>query len=175
MRISLIVAVSENHVIGRDDDLPWRLSSDLRRFKKTTMGHHMIMGRKTYDSIGRPLPGRTSVVLTRQENYQAAGGVRIARSWEQAIQECQGDDEVFVIGGEQVYRIALPHANRLYLTEVHCEIPGDAHFPDWDADAWSELDREFTAADERNEISSTYRVLQRCSETPRETEHPAPD
>lgn len=164
MRISLIVAVSENNVIGRENDLPWRLSADLKRFKRTTMGHHMIMGRKTYESIGRPLPGRTSVVLTRQDDYQAAEGVRVAKTWEQAIQECD-DDEVFVIGGEQIYRVALPHANRLYLTEVHCRISGDAHFPEWDANAWSEVAREFTADGERNEYPSTYRVLQRLSET----------
>lgn len=161
MRISIIVAVAENGVIGRDGDLPWRLSSDLQRFKRITMGHHLVMGRKTYESIGRPLPGRTSVLLTRQADYRCHEEVDVVGSWEEAIAACKGDDEVFVIGGEQVYLQALPHADRVYLTEVHGEPEGDARFPQLDAAEWLERERQIFPSDSKNEVASTFRILDR--------------
>ncbi len=139
LRLSLIVAMGRNRVIGRDGKLPWRLSADLKRFKALTMGHHIIMGRKTWESIGRPLPGRTSVVVTRSPAYVAAGAT-VVDSLPGALTLAREDAEVFVIGGGQMYREALPLADRIYLTELQAEYPGDAFFPalapgEWQASA----------------------------------------
>ena len=136
--LAMIAALSRNRVIGRDNELPWHISADLKHFKATTLGKPVVMGRKTYDSIGRPLPGRTNIVVTRQSDWQA-DGVRVARSTEQALALAaevaanDGVEEVMVIGGEQLYRSLLPHAQRLYLTEVAADIEGDAYFPELDA------------------------------------------
>lgn len=144
MRLSLIVAASDNGVIGRDGDLPWHLSPDLRRFKRLTMGHHLLMGRKTFESIGRPLPGRTSVVVSRQPAYAAPEGVVRAGSLEEAVSvvEAAGEEEAFVIGGGDVFRQALPLAHRLYLTRVHGRVEGDTTFPGPDPREWREVERE---------------------------------
>src|ERR1700742_580843 len=127
MRISIIVAVAENGVIGRDGQLPWRLSADLQRFKRLTMGHTMIMGRRTWESIGRPLPGRRTIVVTRQTNYSVAEGVQTAASLDDAlaIAETTGEREVFVVGGAELYNEALPQAGRLFFTEVAADVEGD--------------------------------------------------
>jgi dihydrofolate reductase len=161
MKVSIIVAISENRVIGRDGGLPWRLGSDLRRFKELTMGHHLIMGRKTYESLGRPLPGRTMIVLTRELGYCAAAGVLLARDLDEAIALAVADDEVFVIGGAEVYCQALPLADRLYLTLVHADIEGDTYFPEFDARQWKTIRQTPHAADERNQYDTTFRVLDR--------------
>jgi dihydrofolate reductase len=139
-RISLIVAVARNGVIGKDGKLPWHLPEDLKRFKALTMGHHIIMGRRTWESIGRPLPGRKSVVVTRQRDYSAPGAT-VVHSLAEAVAACAGDDEAFVIGGEEIYREALASADRIYLTEVLAEYAGDARFPRLDGD-WLEILRE---------------------------------
>ena len=128
MKLSCIWAMSENHVIGRDGDLPWRLSADLQRFKALTMGHHIIMGRKTWESIGRPLPGRTSVVLTRNAGYEAEGCL-VVQSLQAALDAAAGDDEVFVVGGASIYALALPASSRLYVTLVGAEVEGDVSLP----------------------------------------------
>ena len=133
--LCLIVAMSENRVIGRHGGLPWRLSSDLRRFKRLTMGHHLLMGRKTFESLGRRLPGRTSVVITRQTGYTAAGAI-VAASLEEAQQRAAGDAQVFVIGGGEIYRLALPRADRIYLTLIHAQVDGDTLFPELPAADW---------------------------------------
>lgn len=160
MRVSIIVAVAENGVIGNADDLPWRLSSDLKRFKRTTMGHHMIMGRKTFDSIGRPLPGRTSIILSRNKQLQVEGCV-VANNLDQAV-ACAGDDnEVFVIGGRQIYELALPKTDRMYWTEVHAQPVGDTYFPDVDWGEWKMVSAEELAADEKNEYATTYKIYDR--------------
>jgi dihydrofolate reductase len=161
MKVSIIVAISENGVIGRDGGLPWRLSGDLRRFKELTMGHDMIMGRKTYESLARPLPGRTMIVLTRQPGYSAAAGVLVARDLDEALALAAADDEVFVIGGAEVYRQALPLAERIYLTLVHTKIQGDPRFPDFDRNQWRETQRTPHAADEKNEYDTTFCILDR--------------
>jgi dihydrofolate reductase len=161
MRISIIVAISENNVIGRDGDLPWRLSSDLRRFKATTMGHHLIMGRRTYESIGRPLPGRTSIVLSRRAEIELGEGVLRAPDWHSAVALAASDDEVFVIGGAQIYALALPHADRLYLTRVSATVVGDVYFPDWKTEQWKRVHHESHAADDRNDYSHTFEVYDR--------------
>ena len=130
--ISLIAAVSENGVIGSDNHLPWRLSSDLQRFKALTMGHHLIVGRKTFQSIGRELPGRHMVVLSRDAAYRPSG-VKVARSLPEALDLVVGDDEAFIGGGSELFKQALEHVDRLYLTIVQAEVQGDSFFPDIDS------------------------------------------
>lgn len=140
-RISLIVAMARNRVIGVDNSLPWHLPADLKHFKSLTMGHHIVMGRKTYDSIGRPLPGRTSIVVTRNRNLEIEGCI-IAHTLEQAIAACGGDDEIFVVGGAELYAQAIRIADRLYMTEIQLDVDGDAHFPAVDPEEWREISRE---------------------------------
>jgi len=142
-RLTLIAAVARNGVIGLDNTLPWRLPEDLKRFKALTLGHPIVMGRKTWESLGRPLPGRANIVVSRDPNYVAAGATT-ARSLPEAIEAAAatGTDEVFVIGGAEIYRLALPLAQRLQLTEIDREFPGDAHFPEFDRQAWLETARE---------------------------------
>lgn len=158
--LSLIVAISENAVIGRDGELPWRLSADLRRFKRLTMGHHIVMGRKTFESIGRLLPGRKMIVVTRREEYKPAG-VIVARDLSAAIEAAAGDDEVFVIGGGEIYRQAIEMADRIYLTRVHAEVEGDVTFPEIDWSQWRNLEETHHAADAKNQFAHTFAVLTR--------------
>lgn len=140
-RISLLAAVGRNQVIGTDGQLPWHLPEDLRHFKATTMGHPMIMGRKTFDSIGRALPGRRTIVLSRNASWSHAE-VEVAHSFPEALALAGPADEVFVVGGGLVYAEALPFANRLVLTEVDAEPDGDALFPSWDRAEWTEVERD---------------------------------
>ena len=151
MTVSIIVAMTADRVIGRDNTLPWRLPADLRRFKRLTLGHHLVVGRKTWESIGRPLPGRKMVVITRQRDFRA-DGVEVVHSVDDALAVARenGEDEVFIAGGEEIYRQTLARAHRLYLTRVHATIEGDAFFPEYDAAAWTEVEREDRAADEKN-------------------------
>jgi len=140
-RLNLIVAWARHRVIGRAGTLPWHLPEDLRRFKQTTMGHPIVMGRRTWESIGRALPGRRSIVVTRNPRWTAAG-CETAASLEQALAMCQGATEVFVIGGAQVFAQALPLAQRLFLTEIDADFEGDVRFPPIDLAAWRETARE---------------------------------
>ena len=140
MTITVLAAVGANLVIGRDGDMPWHLPEDLAHFKATTMGHTMVMGRKTYDSIGRALPGRRTIVITRQKGWHAAG-VEVAHSLPDAF-ALAGPTEVFVIGGGQVYEEAMPFADQMMLTEIAQSPEGDAFFPRFDADHWHETTRE---------------------------------
>ena len=160
MRISLIVALARNRVIGRDNQLPWRLSADLQHFKGLTMGKPIVMGRKTYESIGRPLPGRTNIVVTRDSSFSAAG-CRVVHSIDEALVAAGGADEVMIMGGENLYSQLLPRADRLYLTEVQAEVSGDAWFPEFDQTQWQELERESHRADEKNEFDYDFVVLTR--------------
>jgi dihydrofolate reductase len=160
VRCSLIVAMSENGVIGREGDIPWRLSSDLRRFKRLTMGHALVMGRKTFESIGPPLPGRRSVVITRQLDYRPAN-VEVVSSWEEARLLVAESGEFFVIGGGEIYRLALPDADRIYLTVVSGEVEGDVTFPDIDGEQWQPVERSEHPADDRNERAHTFQILDR--------------
>ncbi len=159
-RISIIVAMSRNRVIGADNAIPWHLPEELKRFKRITLGHHIIMGRKTWDSIGRPLPGRTTVIVTRQRGYSASGAI-IAHSLDEAIAACGDDSEIFVIGGAELYAQALPRAGRLYLTTVDAEIAGDTVMPGFDAAEWREVSSESSAADERHQYSFRCAVYER--------------
>jgi dihydrofolate reductase len=161
MKLSLIVAVSRNGVIGVDNQLPWHLPEDLKYFKSVTMGKPLIMGRKTYDSIGRPLPGRTNIVITRDPSWQAQG-VEVAQSLEAALQlghsacDAAGVDEIMVIGGEQIYRMTLPEADRLYLTQVDAEVEGDAFFPEVDFSQWQQISEQLPQLTDTH----PYRFLQ---------------
>jgi dihydrofolate reductase len=166
MRLSLIVAMSENRVIGRSGQLPWRLSADLRRFKQLTMGHPLIMGRKTWESIGRALPGRTSLVISHNPAYRAAGAQTVA-DLPQAIRAAAGSDQVFVIGGGQIYRQALPWADRIYLTLVHACIAGDTVFPELEAEVWHLIEASSRyPADQKNEYEYSFHVYQRAGTKP---------
>ncbi|MDD5056423.1 MAG: dihydrofolate reductase [Sideroxydans sp.] len=143
-KLSLIVAMAKNRTIGVNNTLPWRCPEDLKHFKALTMGHHMIMGRKTFDSIGKPLPGRTTVIVTRNTELKIEGCL-IAHSLPEAIQLCAGDDEIFVVGGAELYAQALPLVNTLYITEIQQDVEGDAHFPAFDKNTWRESSREVRA------------------------------
>ena len=159
-RVSIIVAMAKNRVIGARNKLPWHLSADLRRFKALTMGHHIIMGRRTFESIGRILPGRTSIVVTRDRSYRPAGLI-VAHGVNDALALGTGDDEIFVIGGEQLYREALPLADRIYLTEIDREFEGDRFFPEMERAAWQSISRE-TFRDEMAGFAYTLSTLDRA-------------
>ncbi len=166
MIVSLIVAMDENRGIGIENRLPWRLADDLQRLKTLTWGHHIIMGRKTHESIGRPLPGRVNIVVTRNPDYQAEG-CRVVHSVAEALDlaEENGEEEAFVFGGESIFAAALPLARRIYLTRVHASTPTDVFFPPFDESQWEITHRSYHEADERNEFATTFEVLER--KTPR--------
>jgi dihydrofolate reductase len=164
MKLSLMAALSTNNVIGRDNDVPWRLSTDLKRLKSMTMGHHVIMGRKTYASVGRPLPGRTNVVITRQTDY-APEGVTVVHSLEEAVRVAAraGESEAFILGGAEIYAQAMHRADRMYLTRVHAEVEGDTWFPDFDdVSEWHLTDAEHFDADEKNEYPFSFLTYERA-------------
>lgn len=138
--IAILVAMANNRTIGLNNTLPWRIPEDLKHFKALTIGHHMIMGRKTFDSIGKPLPGRITVVVTRSRDLKVEGCI-VAHSLGEAIAAC-ADDEIFVVGGAEIYAQALPLASTLYVTEIQQDVAGDAHFPEFDRKAWQEIARE---------------------------------
>lgn len=140
-KLAIIVAMAQNRAIGINNTLPWRCPEDLKHFKALTMGHHLIMGRKTYDSIGKPLPGRMTVVVTRNPILKI-DGCAMANSLEAAITACAGDEQVFIVGGAELYTQALPLVDVLYLTEIHQAVEGDAFFPVIDASIWQEVARE---------------------------------
>ncbi len=141
MKISLIVAMASNRVIGLNNQMPWHLSADLKKFKKITLGAPILMGRKTYESIGRPLPGRTNIIISRNPRYQQPGCL-VFNGIDKALESCCDRDEVFVIGGSDFYKSMLPVADTLYLTQIHQEFPGDTFFPEIDAKQWAEVERE---------------------------------
>ena len=159
-RISLIAAVAENGVIGRDNHLPWHLPNDLKYFRAVTLGHPVILGRKNYESIGRPLPGRENIVLSTDPAYRAPG-CRVVPSLEAALALTEKEPEVFIIGGATLYRQALPLVQRLYLTRVHAQVEGDVFFPEWDPSQWRELRREDHRADARHAYDYSFLVYER--------------
>lgn len=168
MTISIIAAVATNNVIGRNNKLPWHLPADLKRLKQTTMGHHVIMGRKTFQEIGKPLPGRINVVITRNVDFNP-GGVAIARSIEEAVSkaEAAGDDEIFILGGEEIFRQTLHRADRMYLTRVHAEPEGDTFFPEFDdVNEWKLVDAEHCEADEKNAYPFSFLTYERSESAP---------
>lgn len=160
--ISLIAAVAHNQVLGRDNRLLWRLPDDLRHFKKMTQGKPIVMGRKTFESIGRPLPGRDNRIVSRQSDIHVKG-CRVFSSLQDALYIGE-EPEVVVIGGGQVYAEALPVAHRIYLTEVDVSVEGDTWFPVIDSNQWKEISRESHAADENHDYRFIFRVLERIAD-----------
>ncbi len=160
MTLSLIVAASENHVIGKGGKIPWHLPADLKHFRDLTQGHPVIMGRKTYESIGHPLPNRTNIVITRGKEVKIEG-CTIVHSLEDALRIVSDSPEVFVIGGGEIYKEALPLADRIYLTRVHAIVEGDAFFPEIDPKQWREVSRERHAADAEHLYPYTFLVYER--------------
>src|SRR5437763_776929 len=163
MTISIIAIVAANGVIGRDNAMPWHMSTDLKRFKALTMGHHLIMGRKTFASIGRPLPGRTTIVVTRQDDFRADDAVA-APSIDRALDIARGDAEVFIAGGAEIYEQMIHRADRMYLTRVHADVEGDAFFPDFDdVTEWSLTDSEHHEPDEKNPLPYSFLTYERVA------------
>jgi dihydrofolate reductase len=166
MKLALIWAMARNRTIGRHNALPWYLPEDLKYFKRVTLGKPVIMGRKTWDSIGRPLPGRANIVISRDAGFQAAGA-RVVRSLEEALALAEkiclidGAQEAVVIGGAQIYALALPRADRLYLTQVHADVEGDAFFPPLDLSLWHECAREDFAAQAPNPYPYSFVVYEK--------------
>lgn len=155
--LAMIVAASENGVIGKGGDLPWRLSADLKHFKKLTMGHHMIMGRKTFESIGVLLPGRHTVIVTRQTDFQFEGAA-VTHSIDDAVKYArdQNDSMPFVVGGAEIYRLTIPLMTDLFLTRVHADIDGDTYLPELDWASWDLIETQSFEADDRNEFGYSF-------------------
>jgi dihydrofolate reductase len=162
MKISAIAAMSENRVIGDDNQLPWHLPADLKHFKNLTSGHPILMGRKTYESIGRPLPNRTNIIISRNTDFEAQG-CTVVKDIDEAIAcaKKQNSEEIFIIGGAEVYKQLLPAIDRIYLTIVHEDFEGDAFFPELDMKEWKESERVRHEADEINEFAYSFIVLDR--------------
>ena len=160
MRIALIAARARNGVIGRNNQLPWRLPADLQHFKRLTMGKPIVMGRKTWESLGRPLPGRRNIVVTRDPGFSCEGCV-VVHGIDEALAAAQGSHEFMFIGGAELYTQVLPRADRLYLTEVGADVEGDVTFPGFDAADWAEVERQTCTADDRNEYDYDFVVLDR--------------
>lgn len=161
--LSIVVALTENGLIGNANQLPWRMSDDLKRVKALTMGHHLIMGRKTYESIGRPLPGRTTVIITRQNDYKAEG-CKVVTSLDEAIEIAKNDSEAFVFGGGEIFSQALPKVDRIYMTLLHTIIEGDTFFPELNPADWKVIDQKYFPADEKNEFECTVYTYERVGQ-----------
>lgn len=159
-RLSIIVAMAKNRVIGADNRIPWHLPAELKLFKQVTMGHHLIMGRRTWESIGRLLPGRTMVIVTRQQDYSVPGAI-VTHTLEEALAASAADDEVFVIGGAELFRAALPIADRLHLTVVDAAPEGDTWMPEFDLSGWRETISRSSPADEKNPLAFRYALYER--------------
>jgi dihydrofolate reductase len=160
--VSIIAAMDRKRGIGVDNKLPWRLSADLKRFRELTMGHHIIVGRKTFESIGRPLPGRRMIVVTRDRNYKAEG-CEVAHSVEDATRLAResGESEVFICGGAEIYAQSIGIVDRMYLTFVDAEVAADTIFPEFDEQKWGELESVYQPADEKNQYPFTFKLLVR--------------
>ncbi|MBD1398724.1 dihydrofolate reductase [Pontibacter sp. JH31] len=160
--IAIVVAIAENNVIGKDNQLIWHLPADLRHFKQKTMGHPMIMGRKTFESIGKPLPGRTTIIVTRQKDYQVEGCI-VVNSVEEAIAKGKelDSEQVNIVGGAEIYKQALPLVDTLYLTRVHHAFEGDTFFPELKEAEWQEVSSESHEPDEKNKYAYTFKRYSR--------------
>ncbi|MZI92703.1 type 3 dihydrofolate reductase [Vibrio sp. CAIM 722] len=159
MLISMIAAMANDRVIGKDNQMPWHLPADFAWFKRCTLGKPVVMGRKTYESIGRPLPGRQNIVISRDSNL-SIDGVSIVSSIDEALTLAADADEVMIIGGGSIYQACLAKADKLYVTEIHADIDGDTHFPDWGGN-WRETHRESYQADEKNKYDMSFVILER--------------
>ncbi|MFK5880314.1 MAG: dihydrofolate reductase [Flavobacteriaceae bacterium] len=153
--ITIIAAIAENNALGKNNDLIWHLPADLKRFKKTTTGHHIIMGRNTFESIGKALPNRTTVIITRNPNYKAESCI-VVNSLEKALEVAKNDETPFIIGGAQIYEQVISIADKLDITEVHHSFDADVFFPEIDTTIWKESSREFFTADEKNKFDYSF-------------------
>jgi dihydrofolate reductase len=165
MNVSAIAAVSKNMVIGKDNDLPWRLPDDMKFFMETTKGHHVVMGRKNYDSLKdkfKPLPNRTNIVITRQKDFNAPGCI-VLNDIDKAVDlaKAAGENECFIIGGAEIYKLAMPRTNRLYLTEIDAEIEGDTFFPKVDKNEWKEVFRKHHSKDEKHKYAFDFVIYEK--------------
>lgn len=162
MTLSAIVAISANNVIGKDNELPWYLPADLKYFKRTTLGHPVIMGRKSYDSIGRPLPKRTNIIVTR-DPYYISSNILVAHSIGEAVDLAKDmeSEETFIIGGAMIYESSLPLLDRMYITEVNANIEGDTFFPEWNQEEWKLISEEHHTSDEKNEFDYAFKIYER--------------
>lgn len=158
--ITLIAAAGENNALGKDNELVWHLPDDFKRFKKLTTGHHIIMGRKTFETFPKPLPNRVHVVITRQEDYSAEGAI-VVHSLKEALAQVQNDPQPFVIGGGEIYQLALDMADRIELTRVHGSFDADAFFPELDLNNWNLISSERHEKDEKHQYSFTYLTYDR--------------
>lgn len=154
--LTIIAAASENNALGKDNDLVWHLPNDFKRFKALTTGHHIIMGRKTFESFPKPLPNRTHVVITRQKDYEVPEGCIVVSSLKKAIDFCPANEENFIIGGGQIYKQAIDISDKIELTRVHACIEADTFFPEIDSDKWNLVSEEFHPKDERHKYDFTY-------------------
>ena len=160
MKITIIAAIANNNALGKDNQLIWHLSADLKRFKKLTTGHHIIMGRKTFESIGKPLPNRTTIIITRNKNYKQEGCL-VANSLKQAIEMVKNDDSPYIIGGSQIYKQAIKIADKLDITYVHHNFEADVFFPEIDLKIWKETSRELFEPDEKNKFKYSFVTFER--------------
>lgn len=160
MSLNIIVAVDENNAIGKNNQLLWHLPNDLKFFKEKTSGHTIIMGRKTYDSIGRPLPKRRNIVVSRDKNLKLEG-IEVAHSLEKALEKCQTEEEVFIIGGSEIYKQALPYTQKFYVTKVHHKFDADTFFNDLNLNELNEIYREDYLADERHPYNYSFLILEK--------------
>lgn len=160
MNISIIVAIAQNNVIGNNNQLIWHIPGDLKRFKSITMGHTVVMGRKTFESIGKPLPGRKNVVISRQSNFKPEGCL-VYNSFDKALNSLKTEDEIFIIGGGEIYRMAMPLTHRIYLTKIHKDFTGDTFFPEIPLEDWEITYEELISEDEKTGFSYSYINLER--------------
>ena len=156
MTITLIAAAAENNALGKDNDLVWHLPDDFKRFKAITSGHFIVMGRKTFESFPKPLPNRTHIIITRQKEYQVPEGCLVATSIEEALQLCPQNEEVFIIGGGEIYKQSIEIADKIELTRVHTEVEADTFFPEIDQNNWKILEEEYHPKDEKHKFDFTY-------------------
>lgn len=160
MTVSMVVAIAENNAIGKDNELLWYLPTDLKHFKTITKGHTIIMGRKTFDSIGKPLPHRRNIVITRSKDLEI-GGAEVVNTVGEALALCTDEEEVFIVGGAEIYKLAMAKTDRIYLTTVHQSYEADAYFPEIDFNLWREVAAERHEPDEKNNIAFTFSTLER--------------
>ena len=158
--IIIIAAAAENNTLGKNNEMIWHLPNDYRRFKSLTSGHHIIMGRKTFESLVKPLPNRTHVIITRQKEYQAAGCI-VVDSIEKAIEICPKDEDSYIIGGGEIYALGLPYTDKLEVTRVHHNFEGDAHFPEINEDEWEMTVSKFNEKDEKHRYDYSYQTYTR--------------
>lgn len=160
MIVSIVVAIAENNAIGKNNQLLWHLPTDLKHFKQITSGHTIIMGRKTFDSIGKPLPNRRNIVITRSADMEIPG-TEVVNSVDQALALCATEEEVFIVGGAEIYKIAMDKTDKIYLTRVHARYEADAYFPEIDQNKWKEVDVDPHQPDEKNSLAYTFSTLLR--------------